>query len=60
MGISWKKATDTLGKAWVPISQIVPIESVLQHFPMLWKTDRKNNAFPIMIFAEFFLCPEKF
>ena len=47
MGIGWEKTTHTIGKVWLPISQVLPIGWVLLHFPMLWEIDGKTHAFPI-------------
>ena len=47
MGIEWEKSTHTMGKVWLPISQVFPIRWVLLHFPVLWEIDGKTHAFPI-------------
>ena len=47
MGIRWEKSTHTMGKVWLPISQVFPIQWVLLHFPLLWEIDGKTHAFPI-------------
>ena len=46
IGIRWEKSTHTMGKVWLPISQLLPIQWVLLHFPMLWKTDGNPTYFP--------------
>ena len=35
MGIEWEKSTHTMGKVWIPISQVLPIKWVLFHSPVL-------------------------
>ena len=35
MGIVWGKSTHTMGKVWLPISQVHPIRRVLLYFPVL-------------------------
>ena len=47
MGIRWEKNTHTMGKVWVPTSQVLSIRRVLLHFPMLWEIDRKTHVFAI-------------
>ena len=47
MGIVWGKITHSMGKVWVPISQVHPIRRVLLHFPVLWETDGETHAFPL-------------
>ena len=47
MGIRWEKSTHTMGKVWLPISQVFPIRWVLLHFPMLLEIDGKTHAIPI-------------
>ena len=56
MGIGWKKTTHTMGKVWLPISQVFPIRWVLMHFPILWEIDGKTQAFPISWDSLFFSC----
>ena len=46
IGIGWQKTAHTMGKVWLPISQILPIQWVLLHFPMLWEIDGKTQTFP--------------
>ena len=47
MGTRWEKSTHTMGKVWLPICQVFPIQWVLLHFPVLWEIDEKTHAFPI-------------
>ena len=42
-GIGWEKSTYTMGKVWLPISQVLLIRWVLSHFPMLWEIDGKRE-----------------
>ena len=56
MGIGWEKSTHTMGKVWLPISQVLPIRWVLLHFPMLWEIDGKSHAFPIWWDSLIFFC----
>ena len=56
MGIGWEKSTHTMGKVWLPISQVFPIRWVLLHFPMLWEIDGKTQAFPISWDSLIFSC----
>ena len=56
MGIGWEKSTHTMGKVWLPISQVLPIRWVLLHFPMLWEIDGKSHAFPIWWDSLIFSC----
>ena len=55
-GIGWEKTTHTMGKVWLPISQVLPIRWVLLHFPRLWKIDGKTQAFPISWNSLIFSC----
>ena len=41
-----KKITHTMGKVWVPISQVHSIQLVLLHFPVLCEIDGETHAFP--------------
>ena len=34
-------------KVWVPISQVLSMQWLLLHFPVLWEVDGKTHAFPI-------------
>ena len=45
--IRWEKSTHTMGKVWLPISQVLLMRCDLLHFPMLWDIDVKTYAFPI-------------
>ena len=45
IGTWWKNSAYTLGKVWVPISQVFPIEQIWLHFPMLWEIDGETHAF---------------
>ena len=56
MGIGWEKTTLTVGKVWLPISQVLPIRWVLFHFPMLWENDGKTQASPISRDSLIFFC----
>ena len=56
MEIRWWKSTHTMGKVWLPISQVLPIRWVLFHFPMLWEIDGKTQAFPISWDSLIFTC----
>ena len=56
MGIGWEKSTHTMGKVWLPISQVFPIRWVLLHFPMLWEIDGKSHVFPIWWNSLIFSC----
>ena len=47
MEIVWRKITHTMGKLWVPISQVHPLHRILLHFPVLWEIDGETHAFPI-------------
>ena len=47
MEIVWEKFTHTMGKVWVPISQVHPIRRVLLDFPVLWEIDGEIHAFLI-------------
>ena len=47
MGIGWERSTDTLGKVWLPVSQVLPIQWVLLHFPMLREIGGKTHVLPI-------------
>ena len=47
IGIVWAKITHTMGKVWVPISQVHPMQRVLLHFPVIWEIDGETRAFPI-------------
>ena len=47
MEIEQEKSTHSMGKVWVPISQVLLIQWVLLHFPVLWEIDGKTHAFPI-------------
>ena len=47
MGIEREKSTHTMGKVWVPISQVILTQWVLLHFPVLWEIDGKTHAVPI-------------
>ena len=48
--IGWEyngeKSTHTMGKVWVPISQVLPIRWVLLDFFVQWKIDGKTMHFP--------------
>ena len=47
IGIVWAKITHTMGKVWVPISQVHPMQRVLLHFPVIWEIDGETRTFPI-------------
>ena len=47
VGIRWEKTNYTMGKVWLPISQVLPIRWNLLHFLMIWEIDGKAQAFPI-------------
>ena len=47
MGITCEKGTPTIGKVWVPFSQVLPIRWALLHFPVIREIDGKTHAFPI-------------
>ena len=56
MRIRWEKSSYTMGKVWLPISQLLSIQWVLLHFPMLWEIDGKSHVFPIWWDSLFFSC----
>ena len=56
MEIGWERSTHTMGKVWLPISQVFPIQWVLLHFPVLWEIDVKSHAFPIWWDSLIFSC----
>ena len=39
MRIEWEKTTHTMGIVWLPVPQVLPIQWVLLHFPMLLERD---------------------
>ena len=47
MGIVLGKIIHTMGKVWVPISQVHSIRCVLSRFPVLWEIYWENHAFLI-------------
>ena len=47
LGIEWEESTHTMGKIWVPISQVLRVRWLLLHFPILRESDEKTHAFPI-------------
>ena len=55
-GIGWEKSTHTMGKVWLPISQVLPIRWVLLHLPLLWEIDGKTHAFPTWSDSLIFSC----
>ena len=44
--LNGEKSTHTMGKLWLPISQVLPIRWALLLFSMLWQIDGKSQAFP--------------
>ena len=49
MRIGWEKSTHTMGKLWVPVSQVLSIWWVLFHFLVLWEIFGKTHAFPVLL-----------
>ena len=47
MGVGWENSTHTMEKVWGPISQVLPIQWALLHFPVLWEINGETHAFPI-------------
>ena len=45
MGTGWIRSTHTVGKLWLPISQVPPIEWVFLHFPCYGKSMGKPMHF---------------
>ena len=43
VGIWWNRGTHNLGEVWVPISQVLPIERISLHFPMLQEIYDKTH-----------------
>ena len=46
MGIWLEKSTHIMRNVWIPIPQVLPIQWVLLHFPVLWEIDGETHAFP--------------